>query len=498
MGWAWTATSRRIWSGAIRRCWSPASCSPWSQVSTCRSSSGYASRTTWRVGRTVRSCCLTGRIAWPARSGPSEARRDTARSTTPHAAGRTVVYDHGMARVLAVVAVVAIAVIGGSLLLGARVAADPDTLVALLRRTDAVAREVAKVRGLPLKRPIPNEVVDRDELRARLLKVAAEEKTAAESAAEGFALERWGMIPPGTNYEALLIELLADQIAGYYDPETKKLTISRSAGDDPMWAEMVLAHELDHGLQDQSFDLHRFEDLPSSEGDAAMARRALVEGDGIALMIEVMVARQRSKIDWANPGIAIAIQKAMSAPGVGNDSIDRAPLAIREAMLFPYRAGFAFIAALRRRQPWAAVDAAFARPPKSTEQILHPERYLADDPPIPVDARAPAALPGYAVSYSTVWGELGFGLWLRSHGVDEHAADEAAAGWGGDRAIVLARPGEPRPTRAVAISRSEWDSEADAIEAAEAAGKALADAVVGASIDRSDTVMRLFGFDGTV
>jgi hypothetical protein len=403
-----------------------------------------------------------------------------------------------MVRVLVVVAVIALGAIDAPLAPGARVAADADTLSALLRRTDAVAREVARVRGLPLKRPIPNEVVDRDELRARLLKVAAEDKTAAESAAEGFALKRWGMIPLDVDYEALLVELLTDQIAGYYDPATKKLTISRSAGDDPAWVEMVLAHELDHGLQDQAFDLHHFEDLPSSEADAAIARRALVEGDGIALMIEVMVARQRSKVDWANPGIAIAIQKAMSAPGIGNDSIDRAPLAIREAMLFPYRAGFGFIAALRRRQPWSAVDAAFARPPKSTEQILHPERYFADDPPVPIDARAPAALPGYAIVDATVWGELGFGLWLRSHGVDERAADEAAAGWGGDRAIVLARPGERRATRAVGISRSEWDSEADAIEAAEAAGKALADAVVGGTIDRSPTGMRLLDVDGTV
>ncbi|TMQ07864.1 MAG: hypothetical protein E6J90_42225 [Deltaproteobacteria bacterium] len=400
-------------------------------------------------------------------------------------------------RVLAVAAVLAV-VVGVPLGRRAEVAADPDPLAALLRRTDAVAREVARVRGLPLKRPIPNEVVDRAELRARLLKVAAEDKTATETAAEGFALERWGMIPPGTDYPALLIDLLADQIAGYYDPDTKRLTISRSAGDDPAWAEMVLAHELDHGLQDQAFDLHRFEDLPSSEADAAIARRALVEGDGIALMIEVMVGRQQSKIDWANPGIAIAIQKAMSAPGVGNDSIDRAPLAIREAMLFPYRAGFGFIAALRRRQPWSAVDAAFVRPPRSTEQILHPDRYFADDLPIPIEARAPAALPGYQIAHSTVWGELGFGLWLRSHGIDERAADEAAAGWGGDRAIVIARPGDHRVARAVAIARSEWDSEADAIEAAEAAGKALADAVVGGTLDQSATRLVLYGIDGTV
>src|SRR4029079_8233568 len=174
----------------------------------------------------------------------------------------------------------------------------------------------------------------------RLLKMAAEDKTAEDSAAEGFALERWGMIPPGTNYEGLLVDLLTDQVAGYYDPDTKKLTISRSAGDDPASAEMVLAHEIDHGLQDQALDLHRFEDLTSYEGDAAAARRALVEGDGIALMIEVMVGRNRSKVDWDKPEIASAIEKAVSARGVGNDSIDRAPVAIREAMLFPYRAGF--------------------------------------------------------------------------------------------------------------------------------------------------------------
>jgi hypothetical protein len=383
-------------------------------------------------------------------------------------------------------------------LLGGRAAAGGDVLAALLRRTDAVAREVARIRGLPLKRPIPNEVIDRDELRVRLRKLAAEDRTAADSAAEGFALERWGMIPPGTDYEAMLLDLLTEQIAGYYDADTKKLTISRSAGDDPVWAEMVLAHEIEHGLQDQSFDLHRYEDLPASEGDAAAARHAVVEGDGIALMIEVMVARNRSKVDWANPALATAIEKGMSVAGGVGDDLDRAPLAVREAMVFPYRAGFGFVAALRRRQPWSAVDGAFVRPPRSTEQILHPERYLADEPPIPIEARLPAALPGYAIVHATVWGELGFDLWLRSHGVDERGAAEAAAGWGGDRVIVLARPGERRAARAVGIARTEWDSEVDAIEAAEAAGKALSDAVVGGTVERSVTVMRLFGIDGTV
>src|SRR6185295_9468128 len=123
--------------------------------------------------------------------------------------------------------------------------ANPDALTRLLARTDAVAREVARVRGLPLKKAIPNEVVDRDELRKRLVAMAAEDKTRAETAAEGLALARWGLIPLATDYETLLVDLLTEQIAGYYDPDTKKLTISKTAGDDPQWAELVLAHELD-------------------------------------------------------------------------------------------------------------------------------------------------------------------------------------------------------------------------------------------------------------
>jgi hypothetical protein len=400
-----------------------------------------------------------------------------------------VVYDRVMGRFVGALALVA--------LLGTAASAEPTALDKLLARTDKVAKEVAKLRGLALKKPIPNEVVDKDELRRRLLEMANETKTQTETAAEGLALARWGMIPLATDYKAMVVELLTEQIAGYYDPETKKLTISKSAGDDPAWAEMVLAHEIDHGLQDQAFDLHAFEDVPDTEDDTSAARRALVEGDGIALMIEVMLARGGQPAPWSNPEVAASIEKAMSIPGNG-DGLDKAPLAIREAMIFPYRAGLSFVAALRRRSPWSAVDAAFARPPKSTEQIIHPERYLAGDDPTPVEITAPRALPGYTIAQATVWGELGFDLFLRSHGIDDATSANAAAGWGGDRVVVLAKGDDKRPERAVGIARTEWDSEADAIEAAEAADKALDHAVVGATIDHVQNKTRWLALDGTV
>jgi hypothetical protein len=327
--------------------------------------------------------------------------------------------------------------------------------------------------------------------------MAAEDKTRTNTVAEGLALARWGMIPLASDYEKLLVDLLTEQIAGYYDPDTKRLTISKSAGGDADWAEMVLAHEIDHGLQDQNFDLKKFEDVPETEGDASLARRALVEGDGIALMLEVMLDRKKTPVPWSNPHVADAIEKSMSVPGDG-DALDKAPLAIREAMIFPYRAGFTFVAALRRRQPWSAVDAAFARPPASSEQIMHPERYLADDQPVPIAIDQPGALRGFTPAHSTVWGEFGFSLFLRSHGVDPATATTAAAGWGGDRAIVLVRDSDKRPEKAVGIARLDWDSEADAIEAAEAVAHAVEHAVVGRPLDQGKAKTRWFALDGTV
>jgi hypothetical protein len=109
-----------------------------------------------------------------------------------------------------------------------------------------------------------------------------------------------------------------------------------------------------------------------------------------------------------------------------------------------------------------------------------------------------ASLRGYAVRHSTVWGELGFGLYLRSHGIDPATATSAAEGWGGDRAIVLARDGETRPEKGIAIARTEWDSEADAIEAHEATVKAIDAAVMGAVIEHSANRTRWLSLDGLV
>jgi hypothetical protein len=368
---------------------------------------------------------------------------------------------------------------------------DPDLLV----------KEVVRVRGLKLKHQIPNEHVDRTELRKRLLEQASDRKTSAQIAIQTLALQRWGFVPLAYDYSAKLVELLTDRIAGYYDAKQKRLTLLDASADpkdrDPQWAEMVLAHELDHGLQDQAFDLEKFEQLSDDDTDALAARRALVEGDGIALMLEVVLARHGAQSPWSVPEATAAVVAAMNEPGDPHDTLAEAPFAIREGMLSPYRDGFAFVAALRRTRPWSAIDAAFKRPPRSMEQILHLDKYLADEKPLAITVRD-SPLASYAVTGSEVWGELGVRSFLRSHGVSEETALRAAAGWGGDRAILLAKPGEQNPRRAIGVARLEWDTELDAREAQAALEHAFDAMSPGATIDQTLDRTRWLALDGTV
>src|SRR5688572_2810115 len=109
-------------------------------------------------------------------------------------------------------------VVAALVALSGSVAAEPTGLDRLLDRTDEVAKEVEGIRGLKLRKPIAHEVVDRDELHKRLLALATEPDARARVAAEGFALARWGVIPRSLDYDALLLDLMTEQVAGYYDP----------------------------------------------------------------------------------------------------------------------------------------------------------------------------------------------------------------------------------------------------------------------------------------
>ncbi|MEZ4360392.1 MAG: hypothetical protein R3B48_09440 [Kofleriaceae bacterium] len=359
-------------------------------------------------------------------------------------------------------------------------APDDDAATrALLTRSDALAAELAKSRGLPLRRRIAKDAVDVAELQRRLAALLAEGEHATQLAREERLLKHWGLIPRELDYRAALMELLTRQVAGYYDPKRRRLTLATNATDvgDESWAEAVLVHELQHGLQDQAFALQKYGELVPGEDDAANAREAVTEGDATAVMI---AWRMRGAVAWADPVTARAIAESFDEGS--EDGLRATPLAVREHLVFPYRAGFAFAADRYRRGGWRALDAAFRRPPRSTEQILHPELYERDERPsvVPPLQRL-AALPQAALLDETVWGELDVGIFLRSHGVAATEAALAAAGWNGDRVTVFALPGD----RQLGIVRLACDTEADAHEALEALERALDAWILGAAVERA-------------
>ncbi|MBT8492876.1 MAG: hypothetical protein KJO07_07425 [Deltaproteobacteria bacterium] len=343
----------------------------------------------------------------------------------------------------------------------------------LLASADRVAKKVAKLRGLRIKRKIQRGVMTKPQLKKRLLKRVRQEYSPTELAAEELLLKRFGLLDPKQDYLALVIDLLTDQIAGFYDPWDKQLYIASFMAAD---GGALMAHEIDHALQDQHFGLRKFMGKSKNDSDKLSARQALVEGDGMALMIEFMLDSMGKSAQWGNDQMVKAISSQLgSATGLG--SMDKAPLFLREGLVFPYLAGLKFVAHFRKKHPWKRVDRIYSKPPLSTEHILHPASYESYERPDQIKARTLTALPGLAIVHHDVSGELGTRIWLMTHGVPRGRAELAAAGWGGDRMAVLASSGKGQVRGSVGVSSSVWDGEADAIEYFEAATDALSQAV---------------------
>jgi hypothetical protein len=371
--------------------------------------------------------------------------------------------------------------------------ADQDWVTDLVARADAIGVQVAKLRGLKIKRPIAKGVMTDEQLRERIVERMNEDSKPEERATEAAMAKRWGLVPMEIDLDKLLIELLTEQIAGFYDPKEGKLYISAKPEGNAEWPDMVMAHEITHALQDQHFGLEKWMEEVKGNGDASFARQALVEGDGVALMIEYSLAKQNLPPPWDHDELVRVLSGSLDAEG-GGDLLGKAPLAIREAMIFPYRAGFGFVAALRRGQPWSKIDAAFKKPPRSTEQIIHPELYLAGEGPDVITApAAPDQL------HTGIWGEEGWRVFLRTHGVSPDMASSAAAGWGGDRVLLYGPPeAVATPARTTGVALTTWDSDADALEFWNALGRALDAMVVGTIVVDEPTRVVWLDVDGRV
>jgi hypothetical protein len=254
----------------------------------------------------------------------------------------------------------------------ANVASNAARNSAIVAATTEVLKETSEIRELAILRPVRSGAQSRAEIERMLIKNLNEQMTPAEMHATEVSLRMFGLAPSNFEYRPFIIKLLTEQVAGYYDPKVPQFHLAD-------WLELegqkpVMAHELTHALQDQHFNLRRFEKWPRGDSDAELAAHALIEGDATLAMTLYMAK---------NPLVALAFSRSLTT-GVATEQFNQAPRAMRESLIFPYMQGMEWATQLYKRGGWTMVSNAFTRLPLSTEQILHPEKYFSYERPTKV------------------------------------------------------------------------------------------------------------------
>lgn len=278
---------------------------------------------------------------------------------------------------------------------------------------------VERRRGLEFERPVDVELLDDREFERRLLDEfeAQDEADVRDTAAELRAL---GLLDAGDDLVAQVKGFLSAGVVGSYNQETDELIV-RGTELTP-YARQTLAHELTHALDDQHFELFR-PDLEEANDESGFGFSALVEGNATTVGNAYRDSLGQDEQDQ--------LDREEAAIGADTDfgQFSQILLALFSA---PYELGPPLIDALVADGGQRAIDAAFADPPVSSEQVLDPRRYLDDEGPVTV-AEPPA--DGESFDQGT-FGQLLLLLLLSDGGVATDTAQQAAIGWGGDRYVA--------------------------------------------------------------
>lgn len=241
----------------------------------------------------------------------------------------------------------------------------------------------------------------------------------------------FGFVGADFDLKATFLEIQADQVAGFYYPETQEMnTILFSGGTLgvtlPPLEQFIYAHEFTHALQDQHFGLTNYIDA-IEEPDRALAALALVEGDALLVAQDYLMILVEQQ-----PLAALALLTTSLLENT--DLPEGTPPVLENELLMPYLDGLVFVTTLRDDGGWQAVNDAFANPPQSTEQVLHPEKYLSGEAPQDVTLAPFEAQLGseWTLVHEYTLGEFYLSQHLATQ-LSQRVANNAAAGWGGDR-----------------------------------------------------------------
>ncbi|MEM8735915.1 MAG: alpha/beta hydrolase fold domain-containing protein, partial [Planctomycetota bacterium] len=364
---------------------------------------------------------------------------------------------------------------------GDRFADQGDYLNALRKYTKAYLGVVSDIRGQAFTENVEPKMFSREELGKEMLEQMEKEYTAEDLKLMDSSYYVFGLMKSDLHSEELVTKLLTEEVAGFYDPDNKRMVLIVEDGpkEDPNWLgrllgarptfdkdeqKTTLAHELTHALQDQLYDLNAMQAGIEGDDDMLVAFSALVEGDATLLMF---AEAQGGDISDMDPEAMRATFNMMSwmMPLAGGDTYREAPPIFRESLIFPYIQGMLFALSIAGENGWPAVHSSYQHPPLSTEQIMHPRKYLNADE---YDAPVAVTIPDLSDILGEDWermggnclGELQTQIMLKK----VRGGRRASAGWDGDRYEVYERTDGKLGLAFV----SQWDSVEDASEFAEA------------------------------
>lgn len=321
----------------------------------------------------------------------------------------------------------------------------------LFQEVDQMTTALSEITGWPVKRKVPARIITKDEFR-RQVESRMKGSNHKELRAEELTLKMFGFVPQDFDLAKETVDLVSEQAAAYYDYSNKRLFVLDSTSEASE-QRVALVHELAHALADQQHPLGRYLRKDSPDDDASTAREAVMEGQATWLTWAYVSKRNGGKPEVS----AEMIQKLTDNTNADDPDFPvfaKEPLYLRETLVFPYDEGMKFQDAVYRRLGRRSFDDVFVRPPRSTQQILHPEKYITDERP--EEPETPPLDKSIARQFRLLndgsVGEFDHSMLLRQY-VGEKEGRDAAAGWRGGSFRLYEHKRDKYPVLTYA---SEW------------------------------------------
>ena len=326
---------------------------------------------------------------------------------------------------------------------------DADTK-RLFESVDKIFAFASEDSGMPKHAPVKRRLVSKADVEKYMSGALAKEEFTQRFAQEELSMKKLGFLPRDFNLREFLVKSTGQQIAGYYDDETKTISLLNWVPFDRQ--EPILAHELTHALQDQNYDLRKWMKAalkpagngskPSDSGndDGATARKAVVEGQAMVVYTDYLLAPSgRNLVD--TPDLIYSMEEPAVKAEADSQMLHDGPMILRESGSFPYNEGLIFEGELLHKGGrQMAFAGAFVRPPKNSHEILDPDAYIKGEklPPLGMPDFNRLLGEQYDVYDSGGIGQIDVRALMKQYNARK-IADDVSSAWQGGAYVTFRR-----------------------------------------------------------